>query len=83
MVSFISAVIVLIVLLALGSFLEPLPRACLGSIIVVALINLLKQALDLKYLWRVSLIDAVGFSSFGFILVPFEVVVFVYSLSSS
>lgn len=60
MVSFISALIVLIVLLAVGTFLQPLPRACLGSIIMVALINMLKQVMDLRSLWHISLVDAVG-----------------------
>ncbi|OQV14592.1 Solute carrier family 26 member 6 [Hypsibius exemplaris] len=58
MVSLVSATIVLIVLVALGRFLEPLPRACLGCIIMVALINMLKGAMEIVRLWKVSLIDA-------------------------
>ncbi|OQV14267.1 Pendrin [Hypsibius exemplaris] len=57
-VSLVSAVIVLIVLVALGQFLQPLPMACLGSIIMVALINMMKGALDVQKMWKVSLIDA-------------------------
>ncbi|GAU92774.1 hypothetical protein RvY_04814 [Ramazzottius varieornatus] len=58
LVSLVSAVIILVVLLALGKFLNPLPRACLGAIIMVALINMLKGVLEVKKLWKVSLIDA-------------------------
>ena len=57
-VSLVSAVIVLVVLVALGRFLQPLPKACLGAIIMVALINMLKGALEVQRLWKISLIDA-------------------------
>ncbi|XP_055337640.1 LOW QUALITY PROTEIN: pendrin-like [Paramacrobiotus metropolitanus] len=57
-VSYVSAVIVLIVLVALGKYLEPLPRAVLGSVIMVALIGMLKQVTDVVRLWKISLIDA-------------------------
>ena len=57
-VSLVSAGIVLVVLLALGKFLNPLPRACLGAIIMVALLNMLKSVTEVKKLWKVSLIDA-------------------------
>ena len=50
----------LIVLLVVGTLLEPLPRACLGSIIMVALISMMKPVLEVKNLWHVSLIDAVS-----------------------
>ncbi|OQV14262.1 Solute carrier family 26 member 6 [Hypsibius exemplaris] len=58
MVSLVSVIVVLIVLVALGKFLQPLPRACLGAIVMVALIGLLTGVLEVKKLWKVSLIDA-------------------------
>lgn len=57
--SIVSALVVLIVLVALGKYLEPLPRAVLGSIIMVALLNMMKQVTEVYRLWRISLIDAV------------------------
>ncbi|GAV08961.1 hypothetical protein RvY_18577 [Ramazzottius varieornatus] len=56
-VSVVAACFVLVVLLALGHLLEPLPEACLGAIIMVALINMLKQVTEIGRLWKVSLID--------------------------
>ena len=38
-VSIVAACFVLVVLLALGHLLEPLPEACLGAIIMVALVR--------------------------------------------
>ncbi|OQV17037.1 Sulfate transporter [Hypsibius exemplaris] len=57
LVSVIAAMFVLVVLLALSPFLEPLPEACLGAIIMVALINLMKQVTEAGKLWQISLID--------------------------
>ena len=58
LVSLISASIMLTVLLLFGKFLEPLPRACLGAVIMVALLNMLKSVTEIKRLWSISLIDA-------------------------
>lgn len=41
LVTVISSGIVLLVLLALSPLLQPLPNACLGSIIIVALLGIL------------------------------------------
>lgn len=38
---------------------EPLPKACLGCIIMVALIGMLKQVGEVCRLWRISLVDTV------------------------
>lgn len=67
-VSIIAASFVLMALFALGPFLEPLPEACLGSIIMVALINMMKQVSEVSRLWSISFIDTVR--TFGCILKP-------------
>ncbi|OQV17022.1 Pendrin [Hypsibius exemplaris] len=56
-VSIISAAFVMVVLLAMGHLMEPLPKACLGCIIMVALIGMLKQVGVIRKLWKVSAID--------------------------
>ncbi|XP_055336088.1 solute carrier family 26 member 6-like [Paramacrobiotus metropolitanus] len=56
-VSIIAALFVLVVLLKLGTLLESLPEACLGSIIMVALINMLKQISEVTKLWSISFVD--------------------------
>ncbi|GAU92773.1 hypothetical protein RvY_04813 [Ramazzottius varieornatus] len=58
LVSLISASIMLTVLLLFGKYLEPLPRACLGAVIMVALLNMLMSVTEVRRFWRVSLVDA-------------------------
>ncbi|KAJ8046235.1 Prestin [Holothuria leucospilota] len=53
----VSTLLVLLVVLVLGRFLEPLPVCCLAAIIVVALRGMFRQLLDIKVLWRYSKID--------------------------
>lgn len=62
LVSIVSALLVLIVLVALGKYLEPLPRAVLGSVIMVSLLTMLNQLTEIYRLWKISLIDAVSFA---------------------
>ncbi|RNA41759.1 solute carrier family 26 member 6-like, partial [Brachionus plicatilis] len=57
LVTIIASSVVLTVMLWLGPFLEQLPKACLGSIIVAALLNLLLQVRDLPYYWRLDRLD--------------------------
>ena len=59
-VSIVSCAVILIVILALGFLLEPLPKACLASIIVVALTGLLGQVTEIPKLWKVSAVDTVS-----------------------
>lgn len=54
----ISASFILVVLLWIGPFFEPLPKAALAGIIVVNLKRLLKQWNQVPGLWRLSKIDA-------------------------
>ncbi|XP_055336068.1 solute carrier family 26 member 6-like [Paramacrobiotus metropolitanus] len=56
-VSLVQSTIVLVVILALGPLLQPLPRACLGGIVMVAVIHLLEQAVELVHLWKISFVD--------------------------
>lgn len=53
----ISCCLMLVVLLAIGPYFRTLPNCVLASIIIVALRGMFLQVLDLKRLWRVSLID--------------------------
>ncbi|XP_071961597.1 prestin-like [Antedon mediterranea] len=53
----ISAILILIVLVAIGPFFESLPNCCLAAIVVVALRGMFRQFLDLRTLWQVSTID--------------------------
>ena len=52
-----SSILVLLVILFIGPLFEALPKAILGSLIVVALKGMFMQFLDLKKLWRVDKID--------------------------
>ena len=45
------------VMLALGKFLEPLPKPCLGAIVMVSVLHLLAQVVQLHKLWKLSLYD--------------------------
>lgn len=53
----IASGIIASVLLWISPLLETLPKACLGSIIIAALINLFKQFSDLKYYWKIDKIE--------------------------
>ncbi|XP_060593514.1 prestin-like isoform X2 [Ruditapes philippinarum] len=53
----VSCCLLLVVLLAIGPYFRTLPNSVLASIIIVALRGMFLQVLDLKKLWRVSLID--------------------------
>ncbi|GAV08959.1 hypothetical protein RvY_18575 [Ramazzottius varieornatus] len=56
-VSLVQCTIVLIVILALGPLLEPLPRPVLGAIVMVSLFHLLEQVAELYHLWKISFVD--------------------------
>nr|XP_039252926.1 pendrin-like [Styela clava] len=56
-VGIISVIIVLISILVLGPVFEPLPRAVLGSIIIVGLFGILLQFRNLKHLYKTSKVD--------------------------
>ncbi|XP_029901744.1 chloride anion exchanger [Myripristis murdjan] len=47
-----SAIIVMIVTLAIGFLLEPLPKSVLGAVVIVNLKGMLMQFNDIPYLWR-------------------------------
>ncbi|XP_034082849.1 chloride anion exchanger-like isoform X2 [Gymnodraco acuticeps] len=47
-----SAIIVMIVTLAVGFLLEPLPKSVLGAVVIVNLKGMLMQVRDVPYLWR-------------------------------
>lgn len=47
-----SAVIVMIVTLAIGFLLDPLPKSVLGAVVVVNLKGMLMQVREVPYLWR-------------------------------
>uniref|UniRef100_A0A8D3EG25 Solute carrier family 26 member 3, tandem duplicate 2 n=1 Tax=Scophthalmus maximus TaxID=52904 RepID=A0A8D3EG25_SCOMX len=47
-----SAVIVMIVTLAIGFLLEPLPKSVLGAVVIVNLKGMLMQFREIPYLWR-------------------------------
>ncbi|XP_045928311.1 chloride anion exchanger-like isoform X1 [Micropterus dolomieu] len=47
-----SAIIVMIVTLAIGFLLEPLPKSVLGAVIIVNLKGMLMQCREVPYLWR-------------------------------
>ncbi|GFR60242.1 sulfate transporter-like [Elysia marginata] len=53
----VSSVLVVVVLLVVGPYFETLPNCILASIILVALKGMFKQFLELKNLWRISIID--------------------------
>uniref|UniRef100_A0A8C8A1Y2 Solute carrier family 26 member 3, tandem duplicate 2 n=1 Tax=Oryzias sinensis TaxID=183150 RepID=A0A8C8A1Y2_9TELE len=48
----ISAIIVMIVTLAIGFLLAPLPKSVLGAVVIVNLKGMLMQFRDIPYLWR-------------------------------
>lgn len=56
--SVVSCLILLIILLWIGPFFEPLPRCVLASIIVVALKGMFQQANQLVKFWKLNKYDA-------------------------
>lgn len=54
-----GSIIIIIVIIWLGPFFEPLPKACLASIIVVALKGLLLQSKDLISLWKINKYESI------------------------
>ncbi|XP_010193154.1 PREDICTED: solute carrier family 26 member 9 [Mesitornis unicolor] len=77
--SFFVALVVMVTMLALGIYLEPLPKSVLGALIAVNLKNSLKQLADPFYLWRKSKLDClvwlVSFLSAFFLSLPYGVAV--------
>uniref|UniRef100_A0A8C5EH91 Chloride anion exchanger-like n=1 Tax=Gouania willdenowi TaxID=441366 RepID=A0A8C5EH91_GOUWI len=56
----ISALIVMIVTLAIGFLLEPLPKSVLGAVVIVNLKSMLMQVREIPYLWRRDKPDCVS-----------------------
>ncbi|XP_034528838.1 chloride anion exchanger-like isoform X2 [Notolabrus celidotus] len=54
-----SAIVVMIVTLAIGFLLQPLPKSVLGAVIIVNLKGMLMQVRDVPYLWRKDKPDCV------------------------
>uniref|UniRef100_A0A8C3UGE0 Solute carrier family 26 member 5 n=1 Tax=Catharus ustulatus TaxID=91951 RepID=A0A8C3UGE0_CATUS len=52
-----SAVIVLLVIVAIGYLFEPLPQTVLAGIVMVNLKGMLKQFRDIRHFWRTSKIE--------------------------
>ncbi|XP_057256661.1 solute carrier family 26 member 9 [Pezoporus wallicus] len=77
--SFFVAMVVMVTMLALGIYLEPLPKSVLGALIAVNLKNSLKQLADPFYLWKKSRLDClvwlVSFLSAFFLSLPYGVAV--------
>jgi MFS superfamily sulfate permease-like transporter len=57
LVTVIASTILLSVLFWISPLLEHLPKACLGSIIIAALVNMFKQFKDIKHYWHIDKID--------------------------
>ncbi|XP_041819633.1 chloride anion exchanger-like [Chelmon rostratus] len=47
-----SAIIVMIITMAIGFLLDPLPKSVLGAVVIVNLKGMLMQFRDIPYLWR-------------------------------
>uniref|UniRef100_A0A8C8E4S0 Solute carrier family 26 member 3, tandem duplicate 2 n=1 Tax=Oryzias sinensis TaxID=183150 RepID=A0A8C8E4S0_9TELE len=60
----ISAIIVMIVTLAIGFLLAPLPKSVLGAVVIVNLKGMLMQFRDIPYLWRRDKPDFLVFCSY-------------------
>lgn len=71
LVSVVSAILLIITLLSIGPFFEPLPRSVLASVIVVSLKGMLMQITHVVKFWRLSKLDAIVW------IVTFLTVVFV------
>ncbi|XP_072379811.1 prestin-like [Diabrotica undecimpunctata] len=70
-VTVVSSLLLIITLLWIGPFFEPLPRSVLGSVIVISLRGMMMQAVELIKFWKLSKLDAVVW------VVTFVTVVFV------
>ena len=57
--SIVSSIIILIFILALGNFLQPLPTCVLAAIVIVNLKGMFKQFSHIPRFWRLCKIDAV------------------------
>uniref|UniRef100_A0A8C2TXL0 Solute carrier family 26 member 9 n=1 Tax=Coturnix japonica TaxID=93934 RepID=A0A8C2TXL0_COTJA len=77
--SFFVAMVVMVTMLSLGIYLEPLPKSVLGALIAVNLKNSLKQLADPFYLWKKSKLDClvwlVSFLAAFFLSLPYGVAV--------
>ncbi|NWW65199.1 S26A9 protein, partial [Ifrita kowaldi] len=77
--SFFVALVVMVTMLSLGIYLEPLPKSVLGALIAVNLKNSLKQLADPFYLWKKNKLDClvwlVSFLSAFFLSLPYGVAV--------
>uniref|UniRef100_A0A669QCW0 Solute carrier family 26 member 9 n=1 Tax=Phasianus colchicus TaxID=9054 RepID=A0A669QCW0_PHACC len=77
--SFFVALVVMVTMLSLGIYLEPLPKSVLGALIAVNLKNSLKQLADPFYLWKKSKLDClvwlVSFLAAFFLSLPYGVAV--------
>ncbi|XP_019402087.1 PREDICTED: solute carrier family 26 member 9 [Crocodylus porosus] len=77
--SFFVALVVMVTMLSLGTYLYPLPKSVLGALIAVNLKNSLKQLADPFYLWKKSKLDCmvwmVSFLSAFFLGLPYGVAV--------
>ncbi|NXT26707.1 S26A9 protein, partial [Syrrhaptes paradoxus] len=77
--AFCVALVVMVTMLALGIYLEPLPKSVLGALIAVNLKNSLKQLADPFYLWKKSKLDClvwlVSFLASFFLSLPYGVAV--------
>ncbi|XP_069094674.1 solute carrier family 26 member 9 [Pleurodeles waltl] len=77
--SFLVMMVVMITMLTLGTYLNPLPKSVLGALIAVNLKNSLKQLSDPFYLWKKSRMDCcvwvVSFLSTFFLGLPYGVAV--------
>ena len=58
--SLIAASTVLIVIVGVGPLFQNLPKACLASVIIVAVFPLIKHVKELKFYWRVQKWDFLG-----------------------
>jgi MFS superfamily sulfate permease-like transporter len=56
-VGFLAAIVVLIVILAVGPLFRTLPNSCLAAIIVTAMKNMLLQTKQLPILWRINKLE--------------------------
>ncbi|XP_070824909.1 solute carrier family 26 member 9-like [Chaetodon trifascialis] len=71
--------VVMVTMLALGAYLEPLPKSVLGALIAVNLKNTLLQLSDPYYLWKKSKLDCcvwvVSFLATFFLSLPYGVAI--------
>ncbi|KAM4609770.1 solute carrier family 26 member 9-like [Polymixia lowei] len=71
--------VVMVTMLALGAFLNPLPKSVLGALIAVNLKNTLLQLSDPYYLWKKSKLDCcvwvVSFLATFFLSLPYGVAI--------